>query len=189
MFEAITAFNLLEHLGAVVFADLPRKMGYSRQISATRQPSPTADGFICIAPYNDDRWMRFFDVVERPDIPADERFDTLEKRQRNREALYATVSQITPGRTTREWLDLMKAADIPAKQVNNLGDLFDDPQLVATDFFREKEHPTEGRYYEVRPIVKYGARPRGDLGFAPHVGEHNAELEAELGFAPTPAAG
>jgi crotonobetainyl-CoA:carnitine CoA-transferase CaiB-like acyl-CoA transferase len=182
MFEAVTAFNLLEHLGAGVFADLPRKMGYSRQVSKTRQPSPTADGYICLAPYNDDRWLRFFEVVGRNDILEDERFSSVHLRQRNRELMYQLVSEITPGKTTKEWLELMKQADIPARQVNNLGDLFDDPQLKATEFFRERVHPTEGRYYEVRQIVKYSARRNPDLGVAPHVGEHNAELEAELGF-------
>jgi crotonobetainyl-CoA:carnitine CoA-transferase CaiB-like acyl-CoA transferase len=185
MFEAVTAFTLLEHLGAGVFPDLPRKLGYSRQISATRQPSPTADGYISLAPYNDDRWIRFFEIIGRKDILEDERLKTPLQRQRNRELLYGIVSQFTVEKTTQEWLEIMRVADIPAKKVNSLEDLFDDPQLQAVNFFRERAHPTEGRYLEVRPAVKFGARPNPSLGRAPHVGEHNAEVEAELGFRPT----
>jgi crotonobetainyl-CoA:carnitine CoA-transferase CaiB-like acyl-CoA transferase len=182
LFECVTAFNLLEHLGGAVFPDRPGKMGYSRQTSAARQPNPTADGYICLAPYNDDRWVRFFDVIGRNDILEDERLNSSEARRKNREYLYQVVSQITPERTSAEWLEIMRIADIPAKQVNRLEDLLDDPQLQAVNFFREREHPTEGPYLEVRPPVKFGARPDPFIGYPPLVGQHEAELDAELGF-------
>ena len=92
------------------------------------------------------------------------------------------VNEITPARTTQEWLDLMKEHDIPARKVNQLGDLFEDPQLSAAGFFTEKLHPTEGRYYQTSPVVRYAVRPEPDLGFAPQVGEHTREIEEELGF-------
>jgi crotonobetainyl-CoA:carnitine CoA-transferase CaiB-like acyl-CoA transferase len=184
MFEAVVDYTLVEHFGAAVFPDIGRKMGYARQISTTRQPSPTADGYICLAPYNDDRWLRFFEVIGRMDILDEERFSTERLRQRNRDQLYALVNTLTPSKTTAEWLALMRANDIPARQVNSLEDLLTDPQLQAVGFFRERVHPTEGRYLEVRPAVKFSARPAPALGFAPHVGEHNHEVEAELGLAP-----
>jgi crotonobetainyl-CoA:carnitine CoA-transferase CaiB-like acyl-CoA transferase len=78
----------------------------------------------------------------------------------------------------------MKEADIPARHINRLEDLPEDPQLKAVNFFRERIHPTEGLYREVRPALKFSARPNPTIGFPPRLGEHNAELEAELGFAP-----
>jgi crotonobetainyl-CoA:carnitine CoA-transferase CaiB-like acyl-CoA transferase len=182
MFEAVTAFTLVEHLGAAVFLDLPRKMGYARQTSPSRQPSPTADGFISLAPYNEERWIRFFEAIGRPEVLDDERINTPWLRQRNRDLLYDIVSEITPSRTTGEWLEIMREADIPAKRVNTLEDLFEDPQLKAINFFRERTHPTEGRYYETRPPVKFQARPNAELGMAPLKGQHSREVEAELGF-------
>lgn len=182
MFEAVTSFTLLEHLGGGTFPDRG-KMGYSRQVTAARQPCPTADGYICLTPDMDDRWIRFFNAVGRPDILDDERLNTAELRGRNRNLLYTIIAKITPEKTTGEWLEIMKAADIPAKQVNTLEDLLDDPQLRAVNFFRERVHPTEGRYREVRPAVKFGARPDFTIGFPPLPGEHNDEIDAELGFA------
>jgi crotonobetainyl-CoA:carnitine CoA-transferase CaiB-like acyl-CoA transferase len=183
MFEAVTAFTLLEHLGGGTFPDRG-KMGYSRQVTAARQPCPTSDGYICLTPDMDDRWMRFFRVVGRPEVMEDPRLNTTELRGRNRNLLYSIVAEITPGKSTQEWLELMRAADIPAKQVNTLEHLVDDPQLRAVHFFQERVHPTEGLYREVRPAVKYGARQHSVIGFAPLLGEHNAELDAELGFGP-----
>jgi crotonobetainyl-CoA:carnitine CoA-transferase CaiB-like acyl-CoA transferase len=184
LFESTTAFNLLEHLGGAVFLDKPGKMGYARQTSAARQPSPTADGYICLAPYNDDRWLRFMEIVARPDIFEDPRLNTPALRARNQNLLYSIVATITPQKTTSEWIALMKANDIPAKQVNRLEDLLDDPQLKAVNFFRERVHPTEGRFREVRPPLKFSARPNPAIGMAPLIGEHNAEVEAELGIGP-----
>lgn len=183
MFEAVTSFTLLEHLGGGTFPDRDR-MGYSRQVTAARQPCPTADGYICLTPDMDDRWIRFFEVVGRPEVLDDQRLNTTELRGRNRNLLYTIVAGITPGKTTREWLELMKAADIPAKQVNTLEDLLEDPQLRSVNFFRERIHPTEGPYREVRPAVKFAVRPNPAIGFPPHLGEHNEQIDAELGFAP-----
>jgi len=181
MFEAVTSFALLEHLGGGTFPDRGR-MGYSRQVTAARQPCPTADGYICITPDMDDRWVQFFQLVGRPELLRDERLNTTEMRDRNRGLLYSIMAEITPAKTTLEWLDIMNAADIPAKQVNTLENLLDDPQLRAVNFFRERVHPTEGLYREVRPAVKFSVRPDPAIGFPPHLGEHNDELDVELGF-------
>jgi crotonobetainyl-CoA:carnitine CoA-transferase CaiB-like acyl-CoA transferase len=184
LFEATTAFNLVEHLGGGTFPHGRRKMGYSRQISSARQPSPTADGYICLAPYDDDRWIRFFDVVGRPEVLQDERLNTPALRLINVNLLYEIINGITPSKTTKEWAELMRANDIPARQVNTLEDLLEDPQLRAVGFFREREHPTEGLYREIRPVIKFAARPNPPIGYPPHLGQHNVELAAELGCAP-----
>ncbi|MBW8753001.1 MAG: CoA transferase [Sphingomonadales bacterium] len=183
MFEAVTAFHLLENFAGAIFPDEPGPPRY-RHTSVDRQPSPTANGYICLAPYNDDRWIRLFDVLGRPDILEDERLNTPALRQRNRALLYRLIAEITPLKTSREWLDLFGAADVPAAPMNTLADLLEDPQLAAVGFFRERIHPTEGRYYEMRPPVKFAARPDPAPGFPPHIGEHNRELDEELGFAP-----
>jgi crotonobetainyl-CoA:carnitine CoA-transferase CaiB-like acyl-CoA transferase len=132
--------------------------------------------------YSDDTWLRFFKLAGRTDVLDDERLNTPRLRQRNRDLLFSIVAEITPEKTTKEWLDLVRAADIPATQMNDLDDLLKDPQLRAVNFFKERDHPTEGRYVEMRPAVKFSARPDPALGLPPHIGEHNAEISAELGF-------
>lgn len=183
MFEAVTAFHLLENFAGAIFPDEPGKARY-RHTSVDRQPSPTADGYICLAPYNDDRWLRLFDVLGRPDILEQEPLNTPELRHRNRALLYQHIAEITPQKTSREWLDLLGKADVPAAPMNTLADLLEDPQLQAVGFFRERMHPTEGRYIDMRPPAKFSVRPDTPTGFPPHIGEHSDEVAAELGFAP-----
>jgi crotonobetainyl-CoA:carnitine CoA-transferase CaiB-like acyl-CoA transferase len=183
MFEAVTAFHLLENFAGAVFPDEPGPPRY-RHTSVDRQPSPTADGYICLAPYNDDRWQRLFEVLGQPGILADERLNTPALRLRNRALMYEFIARITPQKTSREWLGLLAEADVPAAPMNTLGDLLKDPQLSAVGFFRERVHPTEGRYIEMRPPTKFSARPCPDTGFPPLIGEHSDEVAAELGFPP-----
>jgi crotonobetainyl-CoA:carnitine CoA-transferase CaiB-like acyl-CoA transferase len=67
--------------------------------------------------------------------------------------------------------------------MNTLADLLEDPQLEAVGFFRERVHPTEGRYIDMRPPAKFSVRPDPEPGFPPQIGEHSDEVAAELGFA------
>jgi crotonobetainyl-CoA:carnitine CoA-transferase CaiB-like acyl-CoA transferase len=181
MFESVTAFHLLENFAGAVFPDEPGKVGY-RHTADARRPCPTADGYICIAPFNKDRWERFFEIIGRPEVLDDERLNTPWLRKKNNDLLYRIIEEITPARSTAEWLEIMRQADIPATRFNTLEDLLCDPQLEAVGFFRERVHPTEGRFRDLRPAVRFSARPDPELRLPPQLGEHNAEVAAELGL-------
>ncbi len=49
-------------------------MGYDRIINKFRHPFPTNDGYICALPDADAHWVKFFEIVERPDLAKDPRF-------------------------------------------------------------------------------------------------------------------
>jgi crotonobetainyl-CoA:carnitine CoA-transferase CaiB-like acyl-CoA transferase len=87
-----------------------------------------------------------------------------------------------PERTTAEWLQILKVAQIPAIQINEIDDVISDPHLQATGLFREREHPTEGAYVEVRPPVRFSGFDYPDLRHAPAKGQHTDELNDELGL-------
>ena len=184
MFETMTSFTLLEHFAGRTFDPPNGPFCYARQTNPTRQPSRTADGYISIAPYIDTRWIKFFEVSGHPEVLLEEELNDPVKRFRNEQLLCAKLAQITPERTTAEWLALMEEAGIPAMQARDLDDIFDDPHLAATGFFRRKEHPTEGSYFEVRPPVRFSARPDPEIADAPLLGQHNDEILAELGLPP-----
>ncbi len=182
MFEAMTSFTLLEHLAGQTFDPPNGPFCYARQTNPTRQPSPTADGFISIAPYIDTRWVKFFEVSGHPEVLLEEELDNPVKRFRNEQLLCAKLAEITPEKTTAEWLALMEASGIPAMEARDLNDIFVDEHLSATGFFRRKEHPTEGPYFEVRPPVRFSARPDPAITDAPLLGQHNDEILTELGL-------
>ena len=114
MFEAFTHFLMQEHLYGMTFQPPNGPPGYARQLDPRRQPMATRDGFIAIAPYLDDRWVRFFEAAGRSDVLDREDLNTTEKRYKNVELMQSTMADIVNGRTTQEWVALLSKFDIPA---------------------------------------------------------------------------
>jgi len=188
MFEAISNFNLLEHLCDGSFNPPTGTWGYARQLDPSRQPMRTKDGYIAIAPYLDDRWIRFFNAAGRPDVLLEPRFIDKPTRRQNMSQMYDVAKTLLPDRTTDEWLAILKEANVPAMRVNEIGDLLDDPHLKATGLVRERLHPTEGPYVEVASPVRFSGCDLPQPRPAPVLGEHTAEIERELGIAQRKAA-
>jgi crotonobetainyl-CoA:carnitine CoA-transferase CaiB-like acyl-CoA transferase len=180
MFEAFTSFMLTEHLSHATVEPPLGPIGYARQIEPHRQPFKTADGFISIVPYTDDTIVQVLDLLGAADWLETVGFVTPVLRFTNMSAIYVKIGSLTPARTTQDWVARCAAAQIPAAAVRDLEDIFDDPHLKETDFFRERNHPTEGRFREMRPPIRFGADPDRTLGFAPSLGEHSAEIKREV---------
>jgi crotonobetainyl-CoA:carnitine CoA-transferase CaiB-like acyl-CoA transferase len=179
MFEAVTAFHLLENFGGAVFPDEPGPIRF-RGTTSARHPFATSDGYISMAPYSYDRWVSLFKAIGRVDLLEDEKLGAPNTRRPNNEVLSELLSQVTLTRTTAEWLEIARIADIPAMRFNGLEDLLKDPQLTAVNFFRQQNHPTEGRFIDLKPAIKFSAGSEIELGFPPLVGEDNAALADEL---------
>jgi crotonobetainyl-CoA:carnitine CoA-transferase CaiB-like acyl-CoA transferase len=179
MFESTVSFTLLEHLCDISYVPPTGPSCYFRQIDPARQPLRTKDGYIAIAPYLNDRWVRFFEVAGHPELMEDPELAVKSLRRMSR--LYELAAKITPERSTDEWMALLAEANVPAMRVNGIEDLLDDPHLQATGMFRHRTHPSEGEYIEVRPPVRFGAYEYGEFRHATAVGESSVEVARELG--------
>lgn len=180
MMEALASFTLLEHLAERTFVPPLGEMLYPRQIHPKRQPARTKDGYISIAPYQDHRWIAYFNAIGRRDVLEDPRLNTKELRYTNIGLMYDLIAEVSPERTTQEWLDLLHKAGVPAMRFNDVEDLLSDEHLTAVGLFQEREHPSEGKYIQVQPAVKFSARPNPDIKPAPRFGEHSDALLSEL---------
>jgi len=176
MFETFTHFMLKEHLGGQTFDPPVGPVGYARQLDPHRQPFPTADGHICIVAYTDESWASVFAVLDAPEVLEQERFATRSLRARNVTALYQEMAALTPRRTTEAWLERCHAASLPALPVRDIAEIRDDPHLQAVGFFMAQEHPTEGRYVQMKAPVTFGAAPARHLEHAPALGEHTDRI-------------
>lgn len=155
MFEAFTSFIMLEHLGDQSFEPRLGPAGYARQLDPDRQPFPCSDGWVSIVAYTDGAWGRIFTLLGEPEFLDDARFATAKDRFLNSAALYQRMAELTPRFTTQSLLAALKQADIPAQRVRDLDEVVDDEHLNATGFFRLRDHPTEGRYRDMRPPVRF----------------------------------
>ncbi|WP_059412715.1 CaiB/BaiF CoA transferase family protein [Cupriavidus basilensis] len=184
MLETMASFVMAEHLAGLTFEPATGAAGYARLLQGGRRPAQTADGWICALPYTDRHWQAFFHAVGRDDLA--DKYDIASRAQRNANirALYRHLGEITPARTTAQWMALFEQLDIPATPIYTPDELPGHPHLAAVGLFQQTEHPTEGPLREMRPAARFSATPLSLRRHAPALGEHTAEVLREAGLAP-----
>lgn len=183
MFETMVSFNMVEHLYGRVYEPARGRTGYPRTLSPDRRPYATQDGYIGVLPYTDRQWRAFFELAERPDLAADPRYQSMNKRLVNIDALYADVSRVLATRTSAQWLQALDAANIPAMPVYDPDALPEDPHLAAGDFWAVHDDPQLGQLRFPGPSALFSATPGGFRRLPPRLGEHSVEILAEAGYA------
>ena len=179
MFEAFAHFMLKEHLAGKTFNPPNGTACYSRQVDPRRQPFPTKDGYIVIVPYTNESWDTVYEVLGAPEFLEQERFSTPIGRVKNQDALYEGLAERTPARTTQEWLDLLRAKNVPCMPVRDIEDILEDPHLSASGFLTEREHPTEGKFYELSEASRFSDWAASPATPAPNIGEHSDDIKAQ----------
>jgi len=182
MFESLLQTVLGEHMGGYTYAPPEAPPGYARMLAKERRPYETKDGYVCVLVYNDKQWQAFFRVIGRPELLQDPRYATQEARSRDFEGAYALVAEEMARRSTSEWLAALEAADIPVQRMNSLEDIVNDPHLAAIGYFREVEHPTEGRIRSLAVPSEWSESAPEYRRHAPRLGEHTREVLREAGL-------
>ena len=182
MLETLASFWLTEHLFGATWKPGRGAMGYDRIINKYRHPFPTKNGYVCALPYTDAHWVKFFEIVERPDLARDPRFCDRTVRPRHFSELYQVLDSLLKNRTTQQWLDAFDKADIPAMPVHTLEDLMEDPHLKATGFFTEREHPTEGPITTFASPLDFEKTKVEYRRHAPRIGEDGVAVLREAGM-------
>ncbi|PZQ20858.1 MAG: carnitine dehydratase [Sphingopyxis macrogoltabida] len=180
MFECFAAFMLTEHLRDATLDPPIGPAGYPRQLDPTRQPFPTADGYLAIVPYTAESTARLMALIGSAALLTDPAYEAAKAMGQHMPLIYSEIARKTPAKTNAEWLALFAANDIPAMAARDLQDILDDPHLAATGFFRRRDHPDIGAFHEMQPPVRYGAMTPQDLGLAPRIDGDGDAIRAEL---------
>ncbi|KAA0009782.1 CoA transferase [Billgrantia pellis] len=149
------------------------------------QPFPTVDGEkVIIAIGNDGQFQRFCRAVGRPELAEDPRFATNPERVRHRLELVPILVEITRSRTAADWMTLLREISVPCGPIQNIAQVFDDPQVKARGMKVELES-AHGPVPGVANPIKY-SRTRIEYRKAPPaLGEDtDAVLARLLGKAP-----
>ncbi len=163
--------------------EAPGRMGTAHPQIAPYQAFEGTDGHFMIGAGNDDQFRRLCDAVGLPDLPSDVRFKDNADRVRNREALAGLLSGVFRRESRDHWLAAVTDAGVPVTPVNNLADVFEDPQAEARKSLWEVDHPTIGKLPLLASALQHMSRtPAGPGGHPPLLGEHTREvLRDELG--------
>lgn len=154
-------------------------------ISAAGQLVELADGWAAFMTLSDAEFAGLCRALNLDELQADPMFQTLTSRQRNRQAYSDRLSEVllkTKSMTVETFLGKLDAEQVPAASVKRLEDLHLDPQLIANDLFRERDHPVAGKIREARPAARFLNATLVPASAAPSIGEHTEAILSELGL-------
>ncbi len=160
----------------------PAPMGSAHPLNAPYQAFHTADGWITVGAANQANWLRLIEVLEAPALSADPRFADNAKRMANLRALEAELAPYFSRRTSREWLEKLEAAGVPAGPVLDIAEMHADPQTLARDMIVSVEHGAVGSVKTIGLPVKFSETPGIVTRGAPVLGEHSREILREHGY-------
>lgn len=149
---------------------------------------PTADGACAIAAPTEKHWQMLCRVIERPDLVDDDRTRTNRSRVANAAFVRDVMSAWTSTRTTSAIVAAL-GGEVPVGPVNTAEELFADPHVKARGMLVEVDQPDGSRPIVLPgPPIKLTATPAGIYRRPPRLGEHTAEVLAEVGLEPPAAA-
>jgi len=183
MFETMVPHVMGDHLFGHTFVPAKADFGYPRLMSQERRPYRTSDGYVCCLIYHDRHWRAFLRVIGKPDLfDADPRFATITSRTENITELYGMVSEEMQRRSTAEWAELLRGADIPVFPMHTFESLMEDDHLRDIGFFGEADHPIAGRIRTMAVPSEWSDTVPDNSVHAPALGEHSSEILAEVGY-------
>jgi crotonobetainyl-CoA:carnitine CoA-transferase CaiB-like acyl-CoA transferase len=182
MHETMAAFVLQEHLGPASF-DPPLGMpGDKRVLDPNNKPVATSDGWISITSNTDAQAHAFLRAIGRAELVEDARFRTVADRFRNAGAWFALRADALRSRSSAEWLEILRDADVPAMPCHTLATLPADPHLAAVGLLQEETHPTEGAMRTIRPTILQEGEPADPGAPAQQQGADTRAVLAEAGY-------
>lgn len=146
------------------------------------RPFKTSDGEIIIVVGNDDQFRRFCDIAGCSELADDPRYHTNEKRVRNRGALADILNPIVAAKPSEFWLRELQANNIGCGPINNLEQVFNDPQVIARGMIHEMQHSAnDGTTAKlIASPFRLSNTPVTYRQAPPLLGEHTAEVLSEI---------
>ncbi|WP_195759041.1 CaiB/BaiF CoA transferase family protein [Pseudomonas syringae] len=163
----------------------PQRLGNAHPNIVPYQDFPTADGDFILTVGNDSQFRKFAEVAGQPHWADDPRFLTNKLRVANRAQLIPLIRQATVFKTTAQWVSELEVAGVPCGPINNLAQVFADPQVQARGLAISLPHALGGSAPSVASPIRLSETPVEYRYAPPLLGEHTSEvLQAVLGLDP-----
>jgi len=170
-------------LNFLVSGKIPGRIGNSHPNIVPYQEFPVADGHIIVATGNDNQYIKFCNVLGAPELAQNPNYKDNASRLARRGELVAKLSALTSRMTRDDLLAKLEAQGVPAGPINNLQQVFADPQVVARGMKIERPSKAAkgGKIPGVRTPINFDGWPAASDRASPELGEHTAEILREIG--------
>ncbi|MEX1031162.1 MAG: CaiB/BaiF CoA-transferase family protein [Paenibacillaceae bacterium] len=166
----------------LISGEIPQRLGNQHPNIVPYQVFHTQDQDIVVAVGNDNQFVRFTNVIGMPQLAADVKYRLNSDRLHRKDELIGIISAKMKQKPASEWKILLQDAGIPNGPINNMEDLFNDPQIKERDMLIEMSHPTADTIRMVGSPIKLSKTPVSMRRHPPLFSEHTEEVLLELGY-------
>jgi len=183
LLDSQVAWLANQSLNYLVSGSPPRRQGTAHPNIVPYQAFATADGHLMLAVGNYAQFARFCAMAGAAGLSADPRFATNQERVAHRAELVPAVAALMRERTTRDWIAALAAANVPCGPINDLAQVFDEPQVSHRGLRLDLPHPLAGSVPTVRNPVRFSRTAVEYERAPPPLGADTAtELRGRLGL-------
>ncbi len=181
LLDTQVAWLVNEGLNYLMSGQIPKRQGNEHPNIVPYKTLPAADGYFILAVGNDGQFRRFCTLAGAPELAEDPRFDSNPNRIRNREALYDLLPALTRQKTAAEWLEKLADLGVPAGPVNNLQQVFADPQVQSREMRIDMDYPESeaGKVALIGSPMKLSGTPVSYRHPPPRMGQQTEEILQE----------
>jgi formyl-CoA transferase len=154
----------------------PKRWGNAHANIVPYQTFACSDGYIIVATGNDGQYQKFVEVGGRADLAFHERYATNPLRVQNRDELVPILAEMVKAKPRDWWIEQLEAVGVPCGPINDLHDVFQNPQVQARGMVIETPHPTAGMVKLVRNPMRLSASPAETDIAPPLLGQHTDEV-------------
>ncbi|WP_376091879.1 CaiB/BaiF CoA transferase family protein [Roseomonas sp. CCTCC AB2023176] len=182
MLDVQAAFLANQAMNWLVSGRTPKRGGNRHPNIQPQDVFSCADGAFVLAVGNDGQFAKLCEAIGRPEWAADERFARNPSRVRNNAALTPMLAERFAAFTRADLMPALDAAGVPCAPINSVPEVFDDPQVKHREMLRHLPHPVAGTVPQVVSPLRFAENPLSFDRPPPLLGEHTAEILAELGL-------
>ncbi len=172
---SLLSYDALDHLNS---GRKLTRLGTAHAHMVPWQAFPTSDGYVVVAARDEKFWQNLCDAIGRPDLKEDPRSANNALRVANREYVVGILSAVFRTKSNAEWLAVLDEYDIPNAPVNDIEQVFTDPQVIARGMIGTYQHPTLGEIRYPPSPIKWSDWERPNRP-APMLGQHTVEVLTE----------
>lgn len=169
-------------LNYMTSGNIPKRAGNAHQNVVPYQVFAASDGHLIVAVGNDSQYRAYCEVLGRPDLGVHPDYATNSQRLINRDALIAELEEIMKTRTRDEWIESLQKVGVPSGPINNLKQVFEEPQVKAREMWRTLPHPIAGTAPTTASPIRFSDTPVQYRLAPPLLGQHTDEILEELGL-------